>query len=162
MDNKRIRANLYMESKVLFSRKEGHYVLRDPNGYLFSHGRYSTKILPEDLPEWYVHGYMYKQHGYISSKGVRHLLYVPNYFVDNHLYKYDTLFISYGAEIEPYEYAPGHSWYKGFDELVSGYLIEEFTEAAGKYSGYDIENIQKELERKREFYYARNPEKYRR
>ena len=102
MSKGRIRSNLYMESKIVFVNRE-LTVKSDPNGYLYACGRYPTKILPEDLPEWFVYGYMYKRHGYISAKGVKHLCYTPNYFVDNHLHKYDTLYISYDKEIEPYE-----------------------------------------------------------
>lgn len=146
-----------MESKIVHKRRDGLCVVSDPNGYLFSYGRYPTKILPSDLPEWFVHGYMYKHHGYLSAKGVKHLLYVPNYVFDNHLHKYDTLYISYNTEIEPYETEHGSIWYKGYDDAISGHLISKFVEAAGKYSGYDIKNIQKEIARKQAFYYEKNP-----
>ena len=148
-----------MESKIVYKRNEGLLVaISNPDGYLFAHGRYSTKILPSDLPEWYVYGYMYKRHGYMSAKGVKHLLYVPNYAFDNHLHKYDTLYISYNAEIEPYKTENGYICYKGYDHAIGGSLIAEFVEAARKYSNYDVKNIQKEIVRKREFYYDRNPD----
>jgi len=159
MSKKRIRANLYMESKIVFKRKEWrHIVISDPEGYLFAHGRYLTKILPTDLPEWYVYGYLYKRHGYISSKGVKHLLYVPNYTFDNHLHKDDTLFVSYSEKIEPYKTEYGSIWYKGYDEVFGGHLIMEFTKAAEKHSGYDVSDILKEIQRKRAWYYERNPQ----
>ena len=158
MSKKQINATLYMESKIVFKRKDGNVVINNPDGYLFAHGRYPTKILSSDLPEWYIYGYMYKRHGYMSAKGVKHLLYVPNYVFDNHLHKYDTLYISYNAEIEPYETERGSIWYKGYDNAIGGSLIAEFVEAARKYSGYNVKDIQKEIARKREFYYDRNPE----
>ena len=132
MSKKEINATLYMESKIVFNRKEGNVVISNPDGYLFAHGRYPTKFLPYDLPEWYVYGYTYKRHGYLSAKGVKYLLYVPNYVFDNHLHKYDTLYISYNAEIEPYETEHGSIWYKGYDNAIGGSLIAEFVEAAGK------------------------------
>ena len=82
--SKKINSNLYMESKICWKEFAVEY---DPQGYLFSGGRYRTKILPEDLPKWFVYGYIYKRHGFISAKGVRYLLYAPNYTFNNHLHK---------------------------------------------------------------------------
>ena len=158
MAKKRINSTLYMDSKIVHKRGESLSAVSDPDGYLFAYGRYPTKILPSDLPEWYVYGYIYKRHGYLSAKGVKHLLYVPNYTVENHLHKYDTLYISYDAEIEPDKTERGSIWYKGYNDAIGGSLIPEFVEAAGKYSGYDVKNIQKEIARKEAFYYERNPE----
>ena len=153
--SKRIKANLYMDSK--FSIK-GFKIEKSPQGFLFSEGRYRTKILPEDLPEWYVYGYLYKRHGFISAKGVKHLVYVPNYTFDNHLHKDDMLFISYGEKIEPYKTELKSSWYKGYDHIISGHLIESFVDAAEKYSAYNVNEIRQEIKRKQAWYYERNPE----
>lgn len=38
----------------------------------------------------------------MSAKDVKYLLYKPNYHFDNHLYKYDTLFISYEYMMQQY------------------------------------------------------------
>ena len=143
--NKKFNSNLYMTNKFLMKE---FCPEDDPQGFLFSNGKYRTKILPEDLPEWYVYGYLYKQHGYISAKGVKHLLYTPNYFVENHLHKYDTLFISYEKEIKPYQTEWNSSWYEGYEYAIGGSLIKTFVDAAGKYSDYDVRDIQKEIERK--------------
>jgi hypothetical protein len=153
---KTVKATLYMESKIKFNKGRLNAV-RDQNGYLFSGGVYPTKILPNDLPEWYIHGYMYKQQGFMSAKGVKHLLYVPNYHIENHLHKYDNLFISYNEPIEPIEQEKGFQWYKGFDHVIDGGLIVKFVEAAEKYSCYDVSEIQREIARKTEFYYEKNP-----
>lgn len=153
MSKKKIQATLYMESKLLL--KEWR-VEHDPGGYLFAGGRYRTKILPADLPEWYVYGYLYKRHGYISAKDVKHLLYVPDYAFSNHLHKYDTLLISYDEDIEPFKSEDGFSWYKGYKHAIGGPLIVNFVEAVGKHSNYDVAEIRKELKRKREWYDERN------
>ena len=152
MSKKRIRATLYMDSKI---NMKPFSVEHDPSGFLFAQGKYRTKILPADLPEYFVYGYLYKRHGYISARGVKHLVYVPNYFT-NHLHKDDMLFISYRDQIEPYESEHGLSWYKGYDESVSGHIIEKFVDAAEKYSQYDIGNIKTEIQRKREWHSERN------
>ncbi|MDL2288228.1 hypothetical protein LJC32_02485 [Oscillospiraceae bacterium OttesenSCG-928-F05] len=157
MNKKRIRSTLYLERKIKWI-KNGLTVVQDPGGFLFADGKYPTKILPEDLPEWFVYGYLYKQHGYISAKGIKHLLYVPNYAFANHLHKDDMLFVSYDAEVEPLESENGFHWYQGYSHVISGLLILEFITAAQKYSGYDVNDIQKEITRKRAWYYEQNRE----
>jgi len=95
-----------MESKVTMNPLS---VVRDPSGFLFAYGKYRTKILPEDLPEYFVYGYLYKRHGYVSAKGIKHILYIPNYTFENHRHKYDMLYISYESKIEPYQTEMGHT-----------------------------------------------------
>ena len=157
MNKKNINATLYMESRISWKKHE-NVVDTDPDGYLFADGKYRTKILPADLPEWFVYGYLYKRHGYISAKGVKHLLYVPNYTFDNHLHKYDTLYISYNEKIEPYESDHGHVFYKGYDDAIGGNLIIDFVRAAKKHSDYDINEIWNEILRKQDWYYEKHPE----
>jgi len=129
---------------------------RNPDGYLYAYGRYPTKIFPSDLPEWYVYGYMYKTHAYMSAKGVKHLHYKPNYTVDNHLYKYDTLFISYDSPITPTN-SYGFDWLDGYRYVLDGPTMIDFINAAEIYSDYDVSEIRKELEKKRVWYYEQNP-----
>ena len=155
--NKKIRSTLYTTSKVIHSRKES-YRVSDPQNYLYSDGIYRTKILPEDLPEWFVFGYLCDRHGYISAKGVKHLLYRPNYAFENHLNKDDFLYISYKDEIKQDGYlSPSFPLYKGYDHSVYGGIIVKFVEAAEKYSDYDVSEIKKEIKRKTEWYLERNP-----
>lgn len=156
MSQKRIRSTLYMEDKLKWVNHE-LTVECDPDGYLYADGRYRTKILPGDLPEWYVYGYLHKRHGYISAKDVKYLIYKPNYSFDNHLHKDDFLYISYDREItwreEDYS---RYVLYEGYQNLVYGHLIIEFLDAAEKYSRYDVSEIRQEIERKRTWYKERN------
>lgn len=55
MSKKQINATLYVESKIVYKKNERNIVISDPDGYLFAHRKYSTKILPSDLPEWIVY-----------------------------------------------------------------------------------------------------------
>ena len=146
---KRAKAPLYMRSPIGRRFQESN---PDPEGHLLAYGRYRTKIFPEDLPEWYVEGYMYKRHGFMSAKGVKHLFYKPNY-VFNHLYKDDALFVSYDKEITPIENDDGFKWYEGYDYCLSGSIILDFVDAAEKYSGLDVSDIRAEIEKKRAWYY---------
>lgn len=145
---KRIASTLYMESRIL------HRPLRietDPDGHLFSDGRYRTKIYASDLPEHFIYGYLYKRHGFISAAGVKHLLYVPDY-IFNHRHKYDTLYISYDEPIRQDAGDHGLKLYDGYKHAVSGALIIDFVDAAEKYSGYDVSDIRRELKRKSDWF----------
>lgn len=145
---KRIASTLYMESRIL------HGPLRaeaDPDGHLFSDGRYKTKIYASDLPEYFVYGYLYKRHGFISAAGVKHMLYVPDYTF-NHRHKYDTLYISYDEPIRLETVDHGLKLYEGCKHTISGPLIIDFVDAAEKYSDYDVSEIRSELKRKSDWY----------
>jgi len=124
---------------------------KDPDGHLFADGRYRTKIFASDLPEFFVYGYLYKRHGFISAAGVKHLLYVPNY-IFNHRHKYDSLYISYDEPIRPVADDHGVTLYDGCKHAVGGPLILDFVNAAAKYSGYDVAGILKEIQRKSDWY----------
>ncbi|MEL7657084.1 MAG: hypothetical protein AAGU75_14400, partial [Bacillota bacterium] len=153
--NKRLNAHLYMESKIKYVHNEP-IILKNENGYLYAHGRYSTKILKQELPEWYIYCYIYHRYGYISAKGVKELRYVPNYVFDNHLYKDDVLYISYSGKINCQPGAP-FNLYTGYDEFLSGPCSVSFTEAVGRYSGYDVSAILAEMDAKKQWYEERNP-----
>ena len=150
MSMKRICAKLYMETHRTRHNRKFLYE-QHPEGYLYSGGRFPTKIKSEDLPPWYVQSY-----GYISARGVKHLLYKPDYTVENHLHKYDALFISYDAEITPVELSNGFHWYTGYDHVLDGPIIQRFINAAAQYSGYDITEISKQIEEKQKWYQEHN------
>lgn len=57
----RFRNNLYTLETVVF-RNHRHQYIQNEDGTLFS-GQHKTKILPQDLPEWYVYGRFYKRFG---------------------------------------------------------------------------------------------------
>ena len=72
------------------------------SGTLYSHGRYKTKIKPEDLPDDYikcharVFWYMF---GYVKTSGVKYVAYT--YCKENHVFKDDYLYISYDEPLVP-------------------------------------------------------------
>ena len=152
----RIASTLYMESRIR------HNPLRaeaDPDGHLFSDGRYKTKIYASDLPEHFIYGYLYKRHGFISAAGVKHMLYVPDY-IFNHRHKYDTLYISYDEAIRLNTVDRRLKLYDGWKHSISGPLILDFVDAAEKFSGYDVSEIRSEIKHKSDWYdekYGKEP-----
>lgn len=120
----------------------------DENNYLFAKGIYKTKILEEDLPDYFVKTYYgYKEH-YISTKNIKDMLYKPNYFT-SHLYKDDFLYVSYD---KPIVRDKKNSFYINYEILIYGSSIVDFIEAVKMNDTYEVGNIEEELHRKREWY----------
>ena len=112
---KRINALFYSTEKLgLLSYRYPPKTLE--NGYLYSQGKYPTKIMAEDLPKHYKYIYMYRNYVYLKTSGVKYMIYKPNYFVDNHLFKDDFLYVSFDKEILPYTEGRWQH-YTGYDTL---------------------------------------------
>lgn len=156
----RFKNNLYTIEDIVF-RNHQHVYIRNEDGALFS-GRYKTKIQPEDLPEWYVYGRFYKRFGYMSTKGITDMLYVPNRF-SNHYLKDDALYISFGGKIQqsdPTGNRSIHERLSGFDERVWGNEILTILKGARKYSNYDIAGFIQQLKEKKEWLISSFPEEF--
>ena len=155
MSKKRITAPFYTETKV--GLKGLFHNTRLPNGYLYSKGEYKTKITAEDLPEYYIYGWIFKSLGYISVLGVKDIVYKPNYHI-NHLHKDDFLYISYDKPIVETKDKYGYDVREGYDALLYGHMILDFIRAVRKYQSYDIETIADEVKKKEAFYREKYPE----
>ncbi|MBR6770871.1 MAG: hypothetical protein IKM28_06475 [Lachnospiraceae bacterium] len=156
----RFKNTLYTVEDLKFLNGRWQYV-RSEDGTLFS-GPYRTKIKPEDLPEWYVYGRYYKRFGYMSTKGITDMLYIPNRF-SNHYLKDDCLLISYGGKIREAEIPEGGTIserYKGWDEWVWGSEIVSILKGARRYSGYDIEAFIQKLKWKKEWLRKEYPDEF--
>lgn len=163
--NKKLNSNLYTETIIKFDKganfTDGKFyydTLED--GCLFSKLKYKTKIKPEDLPEWYVKGRYYKNFGYMSAKGVKYLVYEPNYHF-NHLFKYDWLDVSYDkpiVQIETDSIVGKKLEYTDYDYAIEGTYIIDFIEAVVKYSDIDVNGIIDELIKKIEWFIKEYPD----
>lgn len=152
---KRIKAPFYTETKVGLKAFFQDTIL--PNGYLYSKGEYKTKITAEDLPEHYIHGWIFKVQGYISVLGVKDIAYYANYHI-NHLHKDDHLYISYKDRITQETDERGQIFYQGYDAVLWGFMIVDFIRAVRKYHSYDIEPIALQVKKKERFFRERYPE----
>ena len=146
--------------EIIKSTGHGLQFKRDENGYLYADRQYKTKINDTDLPEYFVRGYLYHVHGFISAKDVKHLVYCPNYNY-NHWLKYDFLYISYDDEITfeqsevfDYKYPVGARY------TLSGNIIYDFINAVEKYSDYDLSAIKKEIKLHLLYFNARYEKDY--
>ena len=152
---KRIKAPFYTETKV--GLKAFFQDTRLPNGYLYSKGEYKTKITAEDLPEHYIHGWIFKVQGYISVLGVKDIAYYANSHI-KHLHKDDHLYISYKDRITQEADERGHMCYHGYDAVLWGYMIVDFIRAVRKYHSYNIEPIALQVKKKERFFREKYPE----
>lgn len=157
----RFKRNLYSVEAIVFRNRHHRYITSD-DGTLF-YGQYRTKILPQDLPEWYVYGRYYKRFGYLSTKGITDLLYVPCK-VTNHFLKDDALYISYSGKImknpEPPKSNIYHFAYIGYDETVWGSEIISTLKGARLYSGYDISGIIEQIKEKKAWLINEYPDEF--
>ena len=152
---KRIIAPFYTETKV--GLKSLFHDTRLPNGYLYSKGKYKTKITVEELPEHYIYGWIFKVQGYISVLGIKDMVYKPNYHI-NHLHKDDFLYVSYNEPITESKDKFGYEIKESYDVLLWGHIIIDFIRAIRKYQSYDIEPIADEVKKKEAFYREKYPE----
>ena len=155
---KQIKGKLYTERKLptlanITSGRPEH-----PEKYLYSKGKYLTKIKKEDLPEHFIRGTYYRTEGYASAEGIKQMIYKPNMHI-NHMFKDDCLYVSYDKEIreEDTEYGKIHV---GYDLKIWGWQIVEFLKAAEKYSNYDITEIKQQIEVKRQTFKEKYPSFY--
>ena len=157
MAKKKFNSNLYFAEKMVW-RDHYRWYIKPEDGTLYS-GCYPTKIKPEDLPDWYVYGRYYKRWGYLSTKGITDLLYIPSKF-SNHFLKDDCLYISYGGKIT--ENSDLNDWehYVGWDERVWGNEIIDVLKGARQFSNYEISMFIGQLKEKVEWLKKEYPDEY--
>lgn len=126
-------ANYYHDGKF---NKELYYY-KDTNNYLFSMGRYKTRIKEEDLPDFFVKLWQYPRYKYISLKGIKDIHYRPSFFT-NHWRKDDLLYISYNNEIV----IKDNGYAENYDVIISGSEIDRFIDLLSNY-GYNKNKLKK-------------------
>lgn len=96
--------------------------------------------------------------GFLSTKGITDLRYIPNLWI-NHFLKDDCLLISYGGKIEEH---PDSSFekYRGVDERVWGNEILNVLKGAEKFSGYDIGSIVEQIREKQRILIENYPDEF--
>ena len=162
MMSKRISSKLYTFSKISYTQKDGLFYEELKNNCLYSNLRYPTKITPEDLPEWFVKGRYYKNHGFLSAKGVVDLVYKPNMWI-NHMFRDDSLYISFNkpiVEVEEEFFGRMRKDYKDYDYVIEGTYVVDFVAAVKKYSDFNTSEIEKAILEKVIYYKNKFPTEY--
>lgn len=153
----RFKSNLYTVERRVWKNHELH-LIRNEDFTLFS-GHHKTKIVEEDLPEWYVFGRYYKMWGFLSTKGITDLRYIPNLWI-NHFLRDDCLLISYGGKIKEHPDSIDFDKYSGVDERVWGNEILDVLKGAEKFSGYDIAPIVEQIREKKRILIENHPDEF--
>ena len=156
--SKRIKAPFYTKTKL--GLKSLFKDTQLPNGCLYSKGRYKTTITPEMLPDHYIPLMVYKVYGFLSTEGIKDIVYKPNYHI-NHMHKDDFLYISYNSPITSTIDQWGLELYQDYDVLLWGWSIVTFIKAVRKAQSYDIEPIVEEVKQKERFFAEKYPEECR-
>lgn len=152
------RSNLYRLGKTR-RRKDGTYEnLELENNCLYAKGIYPTKLTVNDLPESYISVYSCRDFAYVNAAGVKDMVYFPCYISDNHLFKDDSLYVSYDEPIDRTKKGWQLYSYNGKIISIAGRSIEKFAKAASKYSGFDSSEILNEIDKKKRWYVQTNPE----
>ena len=100
------------------------------------------------MPESYLKYWNGISYNYIRTDGVTDILYQP--VLENHLFKDDSLYISYNGKIKILE-TQKHitEWYvvdtESYDERIWGRDLINFLLYAEKYSNYDISEIKEKI-----------------
>lgn len=144
---KRINRNVYTEGK--FGKRLRETLDRD-NPYLYSMGRYPTKITAGDLPEDYIKIHsrvIWYMVGYLKTSGIVSMGYTSSPF--NHMFKDDYVYISYKEKLRTETNRFGFDEYVNYDVCVCGWDIPNIVLAAELYSDYDTSWVRAQIEKKR-------------
>lgn len=149
---KRVRGHLYFLQDI--RRVNGQYrYVGTSDGTLFSANYGRTKLYASELPEWFVYGRFYKRFGYLSTKGIKAIRYVPSWHT-HHFLKDDHLQISYDkTESELGDYWDDTTW-------VWGNEILDVLQGAKIYSNYNIDPIVCQIKEKIEWLRKTQPEQF--
>lgn len=155
---KRITANLYTRGKFGNRLRE---TLDTKNPFLYSLGRYPTKITAEDLPENYVEFQsraIWYMTGYLKTSDIFDIGYT--WIKENHLFKDDYIYISYKEKLRIETNKWGFKDYTNYDVCICGNSIIDIVLATEKYSNCDTSFVRSEIEKKRIWLRDNEPEEY--
>ena len=158
--NKKIMSNWYTRGRL--DRKT--WKLEDQeNEFLYSEGKYITKIKEIDLPKDYIkirNRTIWYLTGYLRTSGVKDLYYT--YIKENHLFKDDYLYISYDKKIEGIKGKYSNDEVRNFDFFICGGDIIKVLYAIEKNSDIDTTEIRNKIKEKFEWWKENEQEDYKR
>ena len=157
---KKPRINSYIYTYGKFG-KGFREILDTENKFLYSHGRYPTKIVAEDLPEDYIkiHGRtLWYMTGFLKTSEIVDIQYKMAKL--NHLFKDDYIYISYKEKLKKETDQYGYDHYTNYDACFCGPDILDIAHAVEKYSHLDISHIRKGMKEKVRWLKKNEPDFY--
>ena len=155
---KKINAYFYTQGKFGKGFRE---TIDTNNEYLYSRGRYLTKIKKEDLPEDYVEfrsRAIWYMTGYLKTSGIVDIDYKA--MKVNHLFKDDYLYISYKEKLRCEKNHWGFEDFINYDICICGNDIIPILLYIEKYSNISIDNVKQKIQDKVEWYRENCKEDY--
>ncbi len=140
---KKIKALCYTKGHFGKNIRE---ILNTDNKNLYSMGRYPTKIVKEDLPEYYIEfssRTIWYMTGYLKTAGVVDIEYEATKI--NHLFKDDYLYISYKEKLKSCQNRWGSKDYMNYDICICGNSIVPILLYIEKYSDFNIDKIKDKI-----------------
>lgn len=154
----KIYANVYTKGRF---GKEFREIIDTNNEYLYSNGRYPTKIKKKDLPEDYIEfcsRVIWYMTGYIKTSGIVEIDYKATQI--NHLFKDDYLYISYKEKLKTERDNWGFEKYINYDICICGNDIIPIVLAIKKYSNINIDVVKRKINSKVDWYRENCQEDY--
>ena len=144
---KNIKSYLYTQGKFGKGFRE---TVDIDNKFLYSKGKYKTKITADDLPEDYIKIHsrvIWYMEGYLKTSGIVDMQY--RWVKITHFFKDDSLYISYKHKLEEKKDKWGFIDYVDYDVCICGNDIPHIILAAEKYSNFDACKVKPQIEDKR-------------
>ena len=116
------------------------------NEYLYSKAMYKTKIKKEDLPDDYIEfrsGTIRYMTGYLKTSGVVDIDYT--YFLENHIFKDDYLYISYKEKLKKEKTSYGRERIVNYDICICGNDIIPILLAIEKNYNINIDKVKEKI-----------------
>ena len=139
------RLNSFIYTKGKFCRGYGRPVDTDTE-YLYSKGRYKTKIKKEDLTDDYIeiHSRVIEyMTGYLKTSGIVDIDY--QYILENHIFKDDYLYISYKEKLKKEKASYGREYFVNYDVCICGNDIIPILLAIEKNSNINIDKVKEKI-----------------
>ena len=146
------RLNSFIYTKGKFDRGYGRPVDTDTE-YLYSKGRYKTKIKKEDLTDDYIeiHSRVIEyMTGYLKTSGIVDIDY--QYILENHIFKDDYLYISYKEKLKKEKTSYGREYIVNYDVCICGNDIIPILLAIEKNSNINIDKVKEKIYHKVSWY----------
>lgn len=156
----KLKSNLYTFGK--FGKSFGETT---DNGNLYDRGKIKAKLQPQDIPDDYcpIHNKtIWYMDGYIRTSNIKHVAYQPTY--NNHLFKDDTLFISYERQIKT-EQNGMFNVHTGADFIISGNDIVRVVKHAEQHNPNiqnELQHVKSQIRQKTEWFKQNQPTEYNR
>lgn len=133
---------------------------------LYDRGKIKAKVSPDELsPDEYCRIHcrdIWYMDGFIRTTNIRHVAYQPSHL--NHLFKDDTLYVSYERPIRP-QTDGAFTTYNGADFHISGHDIVTVANHIEQHGipdvQHELQRVKTEIRQKVEWFRTNHPDEYR-